>query len=266
MSWIEALILGVIQGLSEFLPISSSGHLVIGKELFGLTTQGASFEVVVHTATVLSTLTIFGKEIVKILKGAVSFSYNKEIQYVIMILLSMLPILVVGFFFKAQVESVFGSGLVIVGCMLLVTAMLLLVAHFLSTKRMSLPLSFTDAFIIGFAQAVAVVPGLSRSGATISVGLMLGKDRAEVAKFSFLMVLIPILGEAFLDLIKGDFAPNASGIRTGVLLIGFFAAYLSGLAACSWMISLVKRAKLWGFALYCSIVGAFCLFYHFFTL
>ena len=313
MTWFEALVLGLLQGITEFLPVSSSGHLVIGKEFLGIEVHGASFEVVVHTATVLSILTVFRREIARLLWGCVGpfFSkkasfirwggrlkipYNGDIRYVLMLLLSMLPVLVVGFFFKEQVEALFGSGLMVVGSMLIITAFLLSLAQVMtgrtasavfspisdtsasdtSASGMSAPdtpvsvtdsssgsLSYKDAFIMGVSQAIAVLPGLSRSGATISTGLLLGKGRADVAKFSFLMVLIPILGEAFLDIIKGGFAPQASGIGAGVLLVGFAAAYLSGLAACRAMVALVKRAKLWGFALYCALVGVSCLLYHF---
>jgi len=261
VSGIEAFLLGILQGLTEFLPVSSSGHLIIGKELFGIETHGATFEVVVHAATVLSTITVFRKEIGELLSGCFKFRYNENTRYLLMLILSMIPILIVGLLFKSQVEALFGNGLALVGTMLLITAILLLIAQVVPSK--GAPLKYRDAFIIGLSQAVAVLPGLSRSGTTISTGLLLGKDRSAVAKFSFLMVLVPILGEAFLDLMKGGFAPEASGIRVWSLLIGFLAAYISGLAACSWMIALVKRAKLWGFAIYCTLTGAFCLFYYF---
>lgn len=305
MTWFEALVLGLLQGITEFLPVSSSGHLVIGKELFGIETQSVAFEVAVHTATVLSTFTVFRKEITRLLLGCtqpffrkeapfirlggrLKLPYNEDIRYVLVLLLSMLPVLVVGLFFKGQIETLFGSGLMIVGTMLIVTSLLLLLAQTATGRTTSVAdsatsipsapaasafvavpsgksLSYKDAFFIGIAQAVAVLPGLSRSGATISTGLLLGNNRAAVAKFSFLMVLIPVLGEAFLDVIKGGFAPQASGIGAGALLIGFVAAFLSGLAACKWMIALVKRAKLWGFAFYCTIVGAGCLLFHIIT-
>jgi len=261
MNGLEALLLGILQGLTEFLPISSSGHLLIGKELFGIETHNASFEIVVHAATVCSTITVFRREIFTLLCTCFRFKYDQDTRYLLMLLLSMLPVLAVGLLFKSQIEALFGQGLALVGLMLLVTAILLTVAQMVPSK--GAPLKYKDAFIIGVAQAVAVLPGFSRSGATISTGLLLGKDRAVVAKFSFLMVLIPILGEAFLDLIKGGFAPQASGISTWLLLLGFIGAYLSGFVACSWMIALVKRAKLWGFALYCALAGGFCLLYYF---
>jgi undecaprenyl-diphosphatase len=261
MTWIEAFFLGILQGITEFLPISSSGHLVIGKEIFGIETRGASFEIVVHAATALSIITVFRKEIMHLLCSCFKLTYNEETRYVLMLILSMIPVLVLGLFFKPQIEALFGSGLVLVGAMLLLTAILLLVAQVAPSR--GTPMRYRDAFIIGLSQAVAVLPGLSRSGATISTGLLLGKDRATVAKFSFLMVLVPILGEAFLDVVKGGFTTEASGVPAWSLFIGFVAAYLSGLAACSWMITLVKRAKLWGFALYCTIAGVFCLLYYF---
>ena len=261
MTWIEALALGVLQGITEFLPVSSSGHLVIGKELFGIETHGASFEVVVHAATVLSTITVFWREVVKLLGGCLRFRYNDELRYVLMLFVSMIPVVVVGLFLKTQVELLFGEGVALVGGMLLLTACLLLLAQTVHSKEK--PMTHKDAFIIGLSQAIAVLPGLSRSGATISTGLLLGKGREDVAKFSFLMVLIPILGEACLDLMKGGFSPHASGIATGSLLAGFVAAYLTGLVACSWMITLVKKAKLWGFSIYCAAAGIFCMFYYF---
>ncbi|MDR2586240.1 MAG: undecaprenyl-diphosphate phosphatase [Prevotellaceae bacterium] len=262
MTWFEALFLGILQGVAEFLPISSSGHIVIGKELLGIETYGVTFEVVVHTATALSIITVFWREIWKLLSACFKFRYSEEVRFMLMLLVSMVPVFVVGIFFKKQVETIFGSGLILVGIMLLLTAVLLLLSQWKPAK--SSPLRYWDALIIGLSQAIAVLPGLSRSGATISTGLMLGKDRSTVAKFSFLMVLIPILGEAFLDLTKGGFTPQQSGVSVLSLTIGFIAAYLTGFAACSWMMTLVKQAKLWGFALYCAVVGCFCLLYSLF--
>ncbi|MCL2727344.1 MAG: undecaprenyl-diphosphate phosphatase [Bacteroidales bacterium] len=261
MSGLEALLLGLLQGFTEFLPVSSSGHLVMGKALFGIETQGVAFEIAVHAATVLSIITVFRKDIGRLFKACFTFKYNDDLRYILMLLLSMFPVLVVGLFLKDRVEALFGEGLALVGAMLLVTAVLLTIAQRIPSK--GLPLKYKDALVIGLAQAIAVLPGLSRSGATISTGLWLGKDREAVVKFSFLMVLIPVLGQAFLDLMKGGFAPQASGISISSLLIGFFAAYLSGLVACSWMIALVKKAKLWGFVLYCALAGCFCLLFYF---
>jgi undecaprenyl-diphosphatase len=255
MDWWEALMLGFIQGLTEFIPVSSSGHLQIGEALLGL--QGGenlTFAVVVHAATVCSTIVILWKEIAGLVNGVFCFRWNGEMQYMAKIILSMLPVAVVGVFFKDAVESLFSSGLPVVGVCLLVTASLLVFASY-AKPRAKEKISFRDAFIIGLAQACAVLPGLSRSGATISTGLLLGNKKASVAQFSFLMVLIPILGEALLDLLKGDFSGSES-MSVWVLLTGFVAAFVSGCAACRWMIAIVKRGKLVYFAIYCAIAGA----------
>ncbi|MDR1415079.1 MAG: undecaprenyl-diphosphate phosphatase [Odoribacteraceae bacterium] len=253
MEWLQALALGVIQGLTEFLPVSSSGHLQIFGALFGVDAgENLTFAIVVHAATVCSTIVVLWRELVSLCGGVCRFKYNAEMAYALKIGLSMIPVAVVGLFFKEQVETLFASGLVLVGCMLLLTAALLAFAYRTRPGRRSL--SYRDALIIGLAQACAVVPGLSRSGTTIATGLLLGNRKEDVAKFSFLMVLIPILGESLLDLIKGDF--SASGIPAGVLLVGFAGAFVSGVIACSWMINVVKRGKLIWFALYCVLAGA----------
>mgnify|MGYP003623389513 CR=1 FL=1 len=261
MDWLEALILGIVQGLTEFLPVSSSGHLLLGKEILGINTEagGTTFEVVVHAATVLSTIFVFRKDLALLLGGFFKFKYNDETQYLLKIAVSMIPVMIVGFFFKDTVKLLFGQGPLLIGCMLLVTASLLLLTHF--KKSGTRKIGYRDAFIIGLAQAVAVFPGLSRSGSTISTGLLLGNDKSEVARFSFLMVLIPILGEAFLELIGGEFSPAASNIPTTSLIIGFLAAFIAGLFACKVMISIVKRMKLYWFALYCGIVGVIAIIY-----
>ena len=214
MSWIEAFILGLVQGLTEFLPVSSSGHLIIGKELLGVEIEpDTTFEVLVHFATVLSTIIVFRNEIWKLIQGFLKFKMNEETQYILMICVSMIPIFIVGLFFKKQVDSLFGEGVVLVGCMLIVTAILLSLTHFLNFKQRK-EFSYLSAFIIGVSQAIAVLPGLSRSGATISTGLLLGNKKEEVTRFSFLMVLIPILGITFLDIVtpdkseKDDFLPE----------------------------------------------------------
>jgi len=275
MNDLQALILGIIQGLTEFLPISSSGHLIIAKELLGLeVTDNIAFEIAVHCATVLSTITILRKEISTLFLKLFKFQWNNETQYVGMIFLSMIPVMIVGLFFKKNVEQLFGEGLMLVGTMLLVTAILLALSSFKSLKvkkLKGLPHVITDgskpsinwisALLIGVAQAVAVLPGLSRSGATIATGLLAGVKKEEGAKFSFLMVLIPILGETILSALNGEFSVIASGISTSSLLIGFLAAYLCGCLACKFMIELVKRTNLLWFALYCSIVGWFVLIY-----
>lgn len=261
MSWIEALILGLVQGLTEFLPVSSSGHLTIGSALLGVSgEENLTFAVAVHAATVLSTIVVLRKEVSILFRGLFSFKWNKETQMVAKILLSMIPVGIVGLFFKDYVEEIFGSGLLIVGCMLLVTAALLAFSYY-AKPRPKEEISFKDAFIIGIAQACAVLPGLSRSGSTIATGLLLGDKKEQVAKFSFLMVIIPILGEAFLDLMKGGFSASESGISTVSLLTGFVAAFVSGTIACRWMINLVKRGKLIYFAYYCVVAGLFAIVY-----
>ena len=261
MSWIEALILGIVQGLTEFLPVSSSGHLIIGKELLGVEVNPnaeTTFEVLVHCATVLSTIVVFRNEIWNLLQGVLKFQMNEETQYTIKICVSMIPILIVGLFFKDEVKSVFGEGVILVGGMLIVTAILLTLTHLVKFKQQK-EISYLDALIIGVSQAIAVLPGLSRSGATISTGLLLGNKKADVARFSFLMVLVPILGETLLHIRAGDFAPEVSGIPTLALIVGFMAAFLSGLFACKVMIAIVKRSKLIYFAVYCAIIGASAL-------
>lgn len=257
MEWFEAILLGLVQGLTEFLPVSSSGHLTIGKELLGIETSNLKFEVVVHAATVTSTLVVFRKDILNLLSGLFKFKMNPETEYIFKIAVSMIPVFVIGMFFKDQVEAIFGSGLLIVGISLLVTASLLMLTNFIKPKEREF--TYGRAFIIGIAQAVAVLPGLSRSGSTISTGMLLGVKKDEIAKFSFLMVLVPVLGEAFLELVSGEFTAPSSEISPLALGLGFISAFLSGLFACKVMIALVKRAKLTPFAIYCAIIGTICL-------
>jgi len=255
MSWIEALVLGLVQGLTEFLPVSSSGHLQIFSSLFGIQgEENLTFAVAVHAATVCSTIVVLRKEIGDLLKGLFRFQWNPETIYISKIVLSMIPVGIVGLFFKDRVEALFGAGVTVVGVSLLVTAGLLAFAYY-ARPRLKQDISFWDALIIGLAQACAVLPGLSRSGSTIATGILLGDNKEQVARFSFLMVLIPILGEAFLDLLKGGFASAESGISALSLTVGFLAAFLSGYAACSWMLNLVKKGKLIWFAVYCLVVG-----------
>lgn len=261
MDWLQALVLGLVQGLTEFLPVSSSGHLQIFSALFGVGgEENLTFAVVVHAATVCSTVVVLRKEIGCLLRGVFRFRWNEETVYVAKIILSMVPVGVVGVFFKDYVERLFGSGLAIVGIALLVTAALLAFAYY-AKPRAKTTISFRDAFIIGVAQACAVIPGLSRSGSTIATGILLGNNKERVAKFSFLMVLVPILGEAFLDLMKGGFSQVESGISPFVLVVAFLAAFVSGYFACSWMINLVKKGKLVWFAVYCSVVGVAVLIF-----
>ena len=257
MSWFEALVLGLIQGLTEYLPVSSSGHLAIGQALFGMN-DGADnlmFTVAVHVATVLSTVVILWSEIDWVLKGLFKFKMNDETKYVLNIIVSMIPVGVVGLLFKDQVEEIFGSGLLVVGCCLLITAALLTFSYY-AKPRQKEHISMKDAFIIGIAQAIAVLPGVSRSGSTIATGLLLGNKKESLAQFSFLMVLPPILGEALLDVLKMMKGENVmGGIETLPLMVGFVAAFLAGCVACKWMISIVKRGKLIYFGIYCAIVG-----------
>ena len=259
MTWLDALWLGLLQGLTEYLPVSSSGHLEIANTLLGI--QGSdnlTFAVVVHAATVGSTLVVLWREIAGLFAGVFRFHWNEETQYVAKIFLSMIPVGIVGLFFKEEVESVFGNGLLVVGIMLLVTALLLTFAHYARPRRKE-KISYKDAIIIGLAQACAVMPGLSRSGTTIATGLMLGDKKEQVARFSFLMVIIPILGEALLELMKGELSSAESGISVSAMIVGFLAAFVSGCVACKWMLRLVQNGKLVWFALYCVLMAAFCI-------
>lgn len=265
MDTLQAVLLGLLQGLTEYLPVSSSGHLCIASHLFGVDAEeNLTFTIVVHIATVLSTIVILWKEIWWIFKGLFEFKMNDATRYAINIIISMIPIGIVGLFFKDYVEQIFGSGILIVSVMLLVTAALLTFSYFAKPREKS-QIGPLDAFIIGLSQAVAVLPGLSRSGTTIATGLLLGNDKASLAQFSFLMVIPPILGEALLDGIKlfSDSADTmaASTVSPVTLLVGFIAAFLSGCLACKWMIDIVKRGKLIYFAIYCAIAGLLSLIF-----
>ena len=268
MSELQAVLLGLVQGLTEFLPVSSSGHLTIFRSLFGVEAENLTFEVAVHAATVLSTIVAFRKEIWDLLKGFFKFKMNSQTHYIFKIAVSMIPVMIVGLFFKDYVTTLFGSGLLIVGCMLLVTAILLYLGEKLSDRAAlrakegdseGREVGYLDAFIIGLAQSGAVLPGLSRSGTTIATGLMLGVKKSAVAQFSFLMVLVPILGEAFLELVSGEFTVAASGISTLALILGFISAFISGYVACRWMINIVRKAKLHWFSLYCVFAAVACV-------
>ena len=277
MSWLEAVLLGLIQGLTEFLPVSSSGHLEIGKVLLGVeTSDDLLFTTMVHAATVLSTVVVFRKQIWDLLKGFFCglkgvkvengiLVCNDQTDYLLKMVVSMIPVLVVGLFFKDKVESLFGS-ITVVGFALIVTAMLLFFSDYASRpgRKSIFPaneyrngISYWQAFAVGLGQACAVVPGLSRSGTTISTGLICGVKREVMAQFSFLMVLVPILGESFLEIVGGGF--GASSVGALPLALGFVSAFVSGLFACRVMIALVKKARLSWFALYC-LVAAACIF------
>lgn len=264
MQWWEALLMGIVQGLTEFLPVSSSGHLMITRELFGVDAEGfLDFTVTVHFATVLSTIFVFWKVLWQLVKGVLKFKYNDETDYFLKICVSMIPVAVVGFCFKDYVESLFSDSLRVVAIFLCVTAILLTFSD-LFTKYVKIKndyrngVSYWQAIVIGLGQALAVAPGLSRSGTTIATGLVAGVKRENMAQFSFLMVLIPILGEQFLsilDMLGSDAATLNSGVGALALLLGFVGAFVSGLFACKTMVALVRRAKLSWFALYCVIVA-----------
>ena len=262
MDWFQALILGLIQGLTEYLPVSSSGHLTIGQEILGISGgDNLMFDVAVHVATVCSTLVVLWSEIEWIVKGLFKCELNDETRYALNILVSMIPVGIVGVFFKDEVEAIFGSGLLIVGIMLLVTASLLAFSYY-AKPRQKEKISLKDAFIIGVAQACAVMPGLSRSGSTIATGLLLGNKKERLAQFSFLMVIPPILGEALLDSVKAVKGVDVFGdIGTLPLIVGFVAAFASGCFACKWMINIVKRGKLIYFAAYCAVAGLVAIAY-----
>lgn len=257
MGIIEAIILGIIQGLTEFLPVSSSGHLEIGKVLLGVEVQESlSFTVAVHGATVLSTIVVFWKDIVSLFQGLFRFRWNTETQFVAKIAVSMIPVGIVGVFFKEQVEGFFTGNLLVVGLMLLLTALMLSLTVVVK-PRGERPIGFLDSLVIGIAQACAVMPGLSRSGSTIATGMLLGNNKSDVARFSFLMVLVPIIGANLLDIMDGSFAVSSGeGLP---IIAGFIAAFVSGYLACSWMIKLVKRGRLLWFAVYCAVVGAIAI-------
>ena len=260
MSYIEALILGLIQGLTEFLPVSSSGHLELAKAIFGddsLPEESLTFTVILHFATALSTLVVFRKEVGQILSGLFLFKWNEQAQFSVKIIVSMLPAVIIGLLFESQLESFFGGKILLVGFMLLVTAVLLLLAD--KAKNTNKDVSYSNAFMVGVAQAIAMLPGISRSGATISTSVLLGIDRTKAARFSFLMVVPLIFGKVAKDISSGGI--NFESSQIGVMSVGFLAAFLSGLFACNWMIALVKKSKLSYFAIYCAIIGIIAIIY-----
>ena len=260
MSWWEALILGIVQGLTEFLPVSSSGHLELGQALLHTAgEENLTFAIIVHAATVLSTLVVLWREVSQLFVGTFTTTrWNEQKNYVAKILVSMIPVFIVGMFFKDQVEQLFGNGLLLVGICLLVTACLLALSEWLQRRRQNEghEVGYKDAILIGIAQACAVLPGLSRSGTTIATGLLCGVKKESVAQFSFLMVLIPILGEALLDGLKLWKGEETSTLGLVPAVVGFVAAFVTGCLACRFMIEIVRRQRLVWFALYCAIVGA----------
>lgn len=257
MNVFQAFLLGIIQGLTEFLPISSSGHLEIGHALLGIKNENnLLFVLDVHVATVLSTIVVFRKDIGTLLRDVFKLEWNPSTKYVSMLLVSSVPIIILGLLFKKQIESLFTENLLFVGSMLLLTAGLLTLTVYV--KKSDQEITFAKAFIIGIAQMMAVLPGISRSGATIATGILLKVKKEDVARFSFLMVLIPIIGAAILDVFSGEITTHNTNVTN--LLAGFVAAFLTGLLACSWMIKIVKRGKLIYFAIYCALIGLIAIF------
>lgn len=254
MEIIDAIILGIVQGLTEFLPVSSSGHLELGKAILGdnsVPKESLLFTVVLHFATALSTIVVFRKDVIEIIKGLFAFKWNEDTQFVFKIVASMIPAALVGFFFEDELEQLFNGNVLLVGFMLIVTALLLYLAD--KAKDTNKKVSFLNAFIIGISQAIAMLPGISRSGATISTSVLLGNDKTKAARFSFLMVVPLIFGKIAKDILSGELAYNSDNFA--ILSIGFVAAFIAGLFACTWMISLVKNSKLKYFAYYCFVVG-----------
>lgn len=262
MDIIDSIILGVVQGLTEFLPVSSSGHLELGKAILGdnsLPQESLLFTVVLHFATALSTIVVFRKDIITILKGALKFQWNEDLQFILKIALSMIPATIVGLFFEEELEQLFSGNIFLVGSMLIVTAVLLFLADKARDTKKSV--TFSNALIIGISQTIAILPGISRSGATISTSVLLGNDKTKAARFSFLMVVPLIFGKIFKDIFSGDLTYENSNFMS--LSIGFAAAFIAGLFACTWMIALVKKSKLSYFAIYCAVVGVTAIIWTF---
>jgi len=254
VSYIDAILLGIIQGLTEFLPVSSSGHLELGKAILGdnsVPEESLLFTVVLHFATALSTLVVFRKEVMEILRGLFQFKWNEQTEFSMKIIVSMIPAALIGFLFEEQLEAFFGGNIQFVGFMLIVTAILLYLAD--KAKDTSKKVSFPNALIIGIAQAIAMLPGISRSGATISTSVLLGIDKTRSARFSFLMVVPLIFGKIAKDILSGDL--NLESGQLGLMGVGFIAAFVSGMLACTWMIKLVRNSKLSYFSIYCLVVG-----------
>ena len=262
MDIIDSIILGIIQGLTEFLPVSSSGHLELGKAILGdnsVPEESLLFTVVLHFATALSTIVVFRKDILDLIKGVLKFKWNEDLQFVSKIVISMIPAAVIGFTYESQFAELFGGNIKLVGFMLIITALLLYLAD--KAKNTNKKVSFQNAFIIGIAQAIAMLPGISRSGATISTSVLLGNDKTKAARFSFLMVVPLIFGKIAKDVLSGDISMESQNITS--LSVGFIAAFVAGLFACTWMIALVKKSKLSYFAIYCAIVGVIAVVFSF---
>lgn len=259
MTWIEALILGLLQGLTEFLPVSSSGHLEIGTAFFGLQEENLTFSIIVHGATFLSVIVVFRNDILNLITSLFKFEWNDETKFILLLIISAVPVGIAGILFKSQIESLFDGNILLVGSMLLITSLLLLLTNFAPNKKKDITIK--SAIIIGIAQTFAVLPGISRSGATISTALYLGIDREKATRFSFLMVLIPIFGASFLEILELSSATEPSAIATSSLIIGAVAAFISGLIACSWMLKIVKRGKLVYFSAYTALVGAIAIYF-----
>jgi len=255
MSILEALILGIVQGLTEFLPVSSSGHIELGKAILNVqTTDNLLFSIVVHAATALSTIIVFRKEILQIFMGLLQFKNNESFNYAMKIIISMIPVGIVGVLFEDKLEALFTGNVLFVGVMLIVTGILLTITFYI--KSTTKDISYGRTIVIGLAQAVAILPGISRSGSTISTALILGVDKEKATRFSFIMVLLPIVGATLLKLKDYIEIPTLSGgISTIALILGFLAAFISGLFACTWMIKIVKKGKLIYFAYYCFLIG-----------
>jgi len=260
MNSIEAVILGIIQGLTEFLPVSSSGHLELAKAILGdnsIPEESLAFTIVLHFATALSTIVIFRKEIIEIFAGLLKFQWNEETQFSLKIIVSMIPTVFIGLYFEEELTTLFGGQVLLVGFMLFITALLLLLAD--KAKDTTKNVTFLNAIIVGVSQAIAILPGISRSGATISTSVLLGIDRTKAAKFSFLMVVPLIVGKVIKDISGGEI--NVASTEITPMIVGFFAAFIAGLVACKWMIALVKKSKLTYFAIYCAVVGLIAIIY-----
>lgn len=260
MEVLDAIILGIVQGLTEFLPVSSSGHLELGKAILGdqsIPEESLLFTVVLHFATALSTLVVFRKDVWEIIGGLIQFKWNEETRFSLKILISMIPAALVGLFFEDSLELLFGGQIQLVGFMLIITALLLYFAD--RAKDTKKPVSYKNAFIIGISQAIAILPGISRSGATISTSVLLGVDKNKAARFSFLMVVPLIIGKIAKDFLSGEINFHSEGFVS--MSAGFIAAFIAGLAACTWMIKLVRQSKLTYFAIYCLLVGLLAIIY-----